>query len=56
MIIRIKAETVEVSRNVNREVVDMQLIFTDRIDNEFRAYVTKDIVENMLRQIKELEP
>jgi len=53
MIIPIRAETVEVSQNVNREVVAMKLIFTDRIGNEFLVYVTDDLVEEMLRQIKE---
>ncbi len=52
LIIQIKIDTVEVSRNVNREVVDMQLIFKDRLGNEFQAYVTDDLVEDMLRQIK----
>ena len=53
MIIRIKADTVEVSRNVNREVVDMQLIFTEHPNTELQIYVTEDIVEDMLRQIKD---
>lgn len=53
MNIRIKADTVEVSRNVNREVVDMQLIFTEHPNTELQIYVTEDIVEDMLRQIKD---
>ena len=55
MNIRIKADTVEVSRNVNREVVDMQLIFTEHPNNEIRVYITNRLVEDMLRQIKEQE-
>ncbi len=53
MNIRIKADTVEVSRNVNREVVDMQLIFTEHPNNELRVYITEDLIEDMLRLIKD---
>ena len=53
MIIRIAAEAVNVSQDVNREVVDWQLRFKDRIGNELRIYVPDDLVEDMMRQIKE---
>ncbi len=56
MDIRIRAETVEVSQNVNRAVVDMQLIFTEPPNNEVRVYITNALVADMLRQIREQKP
>ena len=53
MIIRTAAQTVEATRDTNSPDSDWRLNFKDRIGNEFRVFVSEDLVEDLIMQIEE---